>query len=134
MWISYSTEYCPLLIFMWFSCYTEYFPLLTFMWFSCYSVFCPLLNSHAVFSLLSHIPTLLALDVFGMLKETALAQLREAMPSIRINKFPFSSIGRPTTGNRRTSIWGLRVRDTCLWMHGKCKDDRGIYDRVGVMQ
>ena len=61
---------------------------------------------------LSHIQSLLALDVFGMLRESALYQLRSAMPNIQINKFPFSSIARPTTGIRRTSIWGLRVRDS----------------------
>ena len=55
---------------------------------------------------------MLALDVFGMMKETALNQLRELMPNIEINKFPFSSIARPTTGLRRTSLWGLRVRDS----------------------
>ena len=78
-----------------------------------YYLFC-LIFCHSVFfsRLLSHIYTLLALDVFGMLKESALYQLRAAMPSIEINKFPFSSIARPTTGIRRTSIWGLRVRDS----------------------
>ena len=64
--------------------------------------------------LLGNILTLLALDVFGMLKESALVQLHEALPNIEINKFPFSSIARPTTGVRRTSIWGLRVRDSVV--------------------
>ena len=63
------------------------------------------------FRLLGNILTLLAVDVFGMLKESALNQLRASMANIEINKFPFSSIARPTTGIRRTSIWGLRVRD-----------------------
>lgn len=64
--------------------------------------------------LVRHIPTILALDVFGMLKETALVWLREALTGIEVNKFPFSSIARPTTGPRRSSIWGLRVRDNVL--------------------
>ena len=65
-------------------------------------------------SLLSSIPSLLALDVFGMLRDTAVQQLRESLPNIEINKFPFSSIARPTTGIRRTSVWGLRVRDSAV--------------------
>ena len=64
--------------------------------------------------LLATIPTLLALDVFGMLKESALLQLRQVLCNIEVNKFPFSSIARPTTGIRRTSIWGVRVRDTAI--------------------
>ncbi|KAI0230577.1 S-phase kinase-associated protein 2 [Lamellibrachia satsuma] len=65
-------------------------------------------------TLLGNIPTLLALDVFGMLKESALLQLRHVLCNIEVNKFPFSSIARPTTGIRRTSIWGVRVRDTAI--------------------
>lgn len=71
-------------------------------------------NIYILFSLVRHIPTILALDVFGMLKETALVWLREALTGIEVNKFPFSSIARPTTGPRRSSIWGLRVRDSVL--------------------
>ncbi|XP_069128051.1 S-phase kinase-associated protein 2-like [Argopecten irradians] len=63
---------------------------------------------------LNQLDSLLAVDVFGMLREGALQQLREAMFRIEINKFPFSSIARPTTGIRRTSIWGLRVRDNVI--------------------
>ena len=55
---------------------------------------------------------LVAVDVFGMLREGPLDQLKESMPNIDINNFPFSSIARPTTGIRRTSIWGIRVRET----------------------
>ncbi|OWF38166.1 S-phase kinase-associated protein 2-like [Mizuhopecten yessoensis] len=63
---------------------------------------------------LNQLDSMLAVDVFGMLREGALQQLREAMFRIEINKFPFSSIARPTTGIRRTSIWGLRVRDIVI--------------------
>ncbi|KAL5022701.1 hypothetical protein ScPMuIL_001856 [Solemya velum] len=61
---------------------------------------------------LNKIGSLLAVDVFGMLREGSLQQLKESMRNIEINKFPFSSIARPTTGVRRTSIWGCRVRDS----------------------
>jgi F-box and leucine-rich repeat protein 1 (S-phase kinase-associated protein 2) len=46
-----------------------------------------------------------------MLKENAIQHLCDRLPNIQVNKYPFSSIARPTTGIRRTSIWGLRVRD-----------------------
>ncbi|KAK3577927.1 hypothetical protein CHS0354_034565 [Potamilus streckersoni] len=60
---------------------------------------------------LGQINSLVAVEMFGMLKDTALRQLRETMRGVDINKFPFSCVARPTTGIRRTSIWGLRVRD-----------------------
>ena len=63
--------------------------------------------------MLERVPTLLAFDVFSMLKEAALAWLRETLAGVaHINQYPFSSIARPTTGVRRTSIWGLRVNDS----------------------
>ncbi|KAJ8306639.1 hypothetical protein KUTeg_017184 [Tegillarca granosa] len=60
---------------------------------------------------LRHMDSLIAVDLFGMFREGALKELRESMPHLEVNKFPFSNIARPTTGIRRTSIWGLRVRD-----------------------
>ncbi|XP_041357689.1 S-phase kinase-associated protein 2-like [Gigantopelta aegis] len=63
---------------------------------------------------LAKLPNLLAIDVFGMLREVLLEQLKKSMTRIEINKFPFSSIARPTTGIRRTSVWGLRVRDNVI--------------------
>ncbi|XP_067677623.1 S-phase kinase-associated protein 2-like [Haliotis asinina] len=63
------------------------------------------------FPVLDKIGNLLALDLFGMFREDALQVVRRSMRHIEINKFPFSSIARPTTGIRRTSIWGIRVRD-----------------------
>lgn len=51
------------------------------------------------------------LDVYGILNEKALSTLRQSLPHIQINKYLFSSVARPTVGIRRTSIWGLRVRD-----------------------
>lgn len=56
----------------------------------------------------------MAVDVFGLLKDSADKQLREILGNIEINKYPFSSIARPTTGTRRTSLWGLRVRDKAV--------------------
>ncbi|KAH8312874.1 hypothetical protein KR044_013406 [Drosophila immigrans] len=51
------------------------------------------------------------LDIFGMLSDAAMEVLEKQMPKIGINKFIHSSVGRPTVGTRRTSIWGLRTRD-----------------------
>lgn len=62
---------------------------------------------------LQNILSLNVVDVFGMLRNTALQQLRQAI-SVDVNKYPFSSIARPTTGVRRTSIWGVPVRDNIL--------------------
>ncbi|KAK7508241.1 hypothetical protein BaRGS_00000480 [Batillaria attramentaria] len=64
-----------------------------------------------IISILASLPCLLALDVFGMLAEMPLQHLCSQLPRVQINKFPFSSVARPTTGNRRTSIWGERVRE-----------------------
>ncbi|XP_052748219.1 S-phase kinase-associated protein 2-like [Galleria mellonella] len=58
-----------------------------------------------------NMPALQFLDVWGMLPSKSLNALKEAMPSIQINQFMFSAIARPTVGQRRTSIWGLRTRD-----------------------
>lgn len=54
---------------------------------------------------------LLYLDIFGLLTETMLTTLRTKLPNIEINKFYFSSVARPTIGIRRTSIWGMKVRE-----------------------
>ncbi|XP_059472875.1 S-phase kinase-associated protein 2 [Neocloeon triangulifer] len=51
------------------------------------------------------------LELFGVLHDSVLNALTNDMETISINHFPFSSIARPTTGYRRTSLWGLRVRD-----------------------
>ncbi|ESO92396.1 hypothetical protein LOTGIDRAFT_162707 [Lottia gigantea] len=63
---------------------------------------------------LSQLESLSALEVFGMLREVYLTHLQESMPSIEINSYPFSSVARPTTGVRRTSIWGIRVRESAV--------------------
>lgn len=71
----------------------------------CYSI------PAAAYLRLSYMPSLLYLDVFGLMGETILNSLRANCGGTAINKFPFSSVARPTVGVRRTSIWGLRVRD-----------------------
>ncbi|XP_027234734.1 S-phase kinase-associated protein 2 isoform X2 [Penaeus vannamei] len=60
---------------------------------------------------LKSMPHLLYLDLYGILNESALSTLRQSLPHIQINKYLFSSVARPTVGIRRTSVWGLRVRD-----------------------
>jgi len=62
--------------------------------------------------LLAHqCPTMQYLNVFGVLREPAEAELRERLKNIEINKFKFTAVARPTVGIKRTSIWNLRVRD-----------------------
>ncbi|GIY22915.1 s-phase kinase-associated protein 2 [Caerostris extrusa] len=51
------------------------------------------------------------LDIFCTLTDKSLNALRKLMPEVSFNQNMFSTIARPTTGIRRTSIWGLRVRD-----------------------
>lgn len=55
-----------------------------------------------------------AVNVFGMLREGPLEVLKANMPRIEVNCYYFSDIARPTTGHRRTSIWGIRVRDNAV--------------------
>lgn len=56
-------------------------------------------------------PSLLYLDIFGLMREESIEILSQTFPKIGFNKFIHSSVARPTVGNRRTSIWGLRTRD-----------------------
>lgn len=51
------------------------------------------------------------LDIFGVLSEQAMQMLKQSFPKVNINKFLHSVIARPTTGSRRTSLWGQRTRD-----------------------
>ncbi|KAK0167573.1 hypothetical protein PV327_004952 [Microctonus hyperodae] len=55
--------------------------------------------------------SLMFLDVFGLMTELMLKSLQANSNGTEINKFLYSSVARPTVGVRRTSIWGLRVRD-----------------------
>ncbi|XP_033338576.2 S-phase kinase-associated protein 2 [Megalopta genalis] len=60
---------------------------------------------------LSYMPSLLYLDIFGLMSEQILKNLQLGCGETQLNKFLYSSVARPTVGVRRTSIWGLRVRD-----------------------
>ncbi|XP_006824076.2 S-phase kinase-associated protein 2-like [Saccoglossus kowalevskii] len=51
---------------------------------------------------------LVALNIFGLLQDAGLQNIKASMPRVEINRYPFSSIARPTTGHRRKSIWGIR--------------------------
>ncbi|KAK3910497.1 S-phase kinase-associated protein 2 [Frankliniella fusca] len=68
-------------------------------------------NSPSVVQQLAAIPSLRYLDLFGLVSDKNIVGLRRNLPTMKINKFVFSSIARPTVGIRRTSIWGLRSRD-----------------------
>jgi len=67
--------------------------------------------SPSSYLILSSCPSLLYLNVFGLLRDPAMMELRARLQGIEINKFLFTSIARPTVGIRRTSIWNLRVRE-----------------------
>ncbi|XP_059094967.1 S-phase kinase-associated protein 2-like [Tigriopus californicus] len=71
----------------------------------CYSVF------PAAYLELTRMPSLRFFNVFGIFKSTGIEELKEQLSPIEVNKFLFSSIARPTVGIKRTSLWGLRVRD-----------------------
>ncbi|XP_028523740.1 S-phase kinase-associated protein 2 isoform X6 [Apis cerana] len=60
---------------------------------------------------LAYMPSLLYLDVFGVIPEPVLKTLQVTCGETQLNKYLYSSVARPTVGVRRTSIWGLRVRD-----------------------
>jgi len=58
-------------------------------------------------------PRLENLQVFGCLRSEALAELKERLgPRIAVNEFMFSAVARPTVGTKRTSLWGIQVRET----------------------
>lgn len=71
----------------------------------CYSI------PTAMYMRLSLMTRLRFLDVFGVMTEEALKTVQVKCEGVEINKFLYSSVARPTVGVRRTSIWGLRVRD-----------------------
>ena len=68
----------------------------------------------ATYLKLERCPNLKYLNVFGVMKDGALDELRSYLGSIDINKFYFSSIARPTVGIKRTSIWNQRTRGTVV--------------------
>ena len=76
-------------------------------------VFTPISMSYFC-SELSQKPSLLVVNVYGILNEGSLEVLKGHMRGLEVNQFPFSTVSRPTTGIRRTSIWGIRVRDNVV--------------------
>lgn len=60
---------------------------------------------------IANMPRIRSLNIFGILQPHSVDDLSEILSSIELNQHMFSSIARPTIGVRRTSIWGLRVRD-----------------------
>ena len=65
----------------------------------------------AAYVLLQDCARLRYLNVYGILRQKALDELAIQLAGVTLNKFPFSSVARPTVGIKRTSIWGMRVRE-----------------------
>ncbi|XP_044894050.1 S-phase kinase-associated protein 2 isoform X1 [Felis catus] len=62
---------------------------------------------------LGEIPTLKTLQVFGIVPDGTLQLLKEALPHLQINTSHFTTIARPTTGNKKNQeIWGIKCRLT----------------------
>ncbi|XP_014686663.3 S-phase kinase-associated protein 2 isoform X2 [Equus asinus] len=62
---------------------------------------------------LGEIPTLKTLQVFGIVPDGTLQLLKEALPHLQINCSHFTTIARPTVGNKKNQeIWGIRCRLT----------------------
>ena len=70
---------------------------------------------------LGEIPTLKTLQVFGIVPEGTLQLLKEALPHVQINCSHFTTIARPTIGNKKKQeIWGIKCllsleKPSCLW-------------------
>uniref|UniRef100_A0A1B6J468 F-box domain-containing protein n=1 Tax=Homalodisca liturata TaxID=320908 RepID=A0A1B6J468_9HEMI len=60
---------------------------------------------------LVNIKSLQYLNIFGLMHSDQLETYKQTFKSVQLNEQEFSTIARPTVGIRRTSIWGLRVRD-----------------------
>ena len=60
---------------------------------------------------LGEIPTLKTLQVFGIIPDGTLQLLKEALPPLQINCSHFTTIARPTIGNKKNQeIWGIKCR------------------------
>lgn len=64
----------------------------------------------ASYTKLFMLPSIKHLNIFGLFHENQIESLRKSS-EIKVNMLRFSSIARPTVGNKRTSIWNIRVRD-----------------------
>ena len=65
-------------------------------------------------------PTLLYLNVFGLLRDPALEELRDRLKGIEINKFLFTSVARPTVGKEQNITIGTLCNIQYL------KESRGL--------
>ncbi|XP_050185238.1 S-phase kinase-associated protein 2 isoform X1 [Myiozetetes cayanensis] len=62
---------------------------------------------------LGEIQTLKTLQVFGIVTDSSLQLLEEALPAVKINRSHFTTIARPTVGNKKNhEIWGIKCRLT----------------------
>lgn len=62
---------------------------------------------------LGEIRTLKTLQVFGIVTDSSLQLLEEALPDVKINGSHFTSIARPTVGSKKShEIWGIKCRLT----------------------
>lgn len=62
---------------------------------------------------LGEIRTLKTLQVFGIVTDSSLQLLEEALPDMKINGSHFTSIARPTVGTKKShEIWGIKCRLT----------------------
>uniref|UniRef100_A0A8D8TDB8 S-phase kinase-associated protein 2 n=2 Tax=Cacopsylla melanoneura TaxID=428564 RepID=A0A8D8TDB8_9HEMI len=62
--------------------------------------------------IISSKPSIKYFNVYGLLHEKQIDLLQKSCVHVSINKNKFSVIARPTVGDKRTSIWGYRVRDS----------------------
>uniref|UniRef100_A0A4W2EBR9 S-phase kinase associated protein 2 n=1 Tax=Bos indicus x Bos taurus TaxID=30522 RepID=A0A4W2EBR9_BOBOX len=66
---------------------------------------------------LAEIPTLKTLQVFGIMPDSTFQLLKEALPHLQINCSHFTTITRPTIGNKKNQeIWGIKCSkfESCL--------------------
>ncbi|NXS56701.1 SKP2 protein, partial [Brachypteracias leptosomus] len=111
-------ERCPLLVHLDLSdsmmlkpeCF-QYFHQLLFLQHLCLSR-CYQISPIALVEL-GEIPTLKTLQVFGIVTDSSLQLLKEALPGIKINCSHLTSIARPTYGSKKNhEIWGIKCKLT----------------------
>ncbi|NWR43992.1 SKP2 protein, partial [Regulus satrapa] len=89
----------------------QYFKRLAFLQHLCLSR-CYQISPAALVEL-GEIRTLQTLQVFGIVTDSSLQLLEEALPDVKINRSHFSSIARPTVGNYKNhEIWGIKCKLT----------------------
>ncbi|NXY14091.1 SKP2 protein, partial [Atrichornis clamosus] len=89
----------------------QYFKQLVFLQHLCLSR-CYQISPAALVEL-GEIQTLKTLQVFGIVTDSSLQLLEEALPDIKINCSHFTTIARPTVCNKKShEIWGIKCRLT----------------------